>query len=120
MNQLAAMYGPLDTTADTMEFGGDIEIVVSELVSNAIRHDAQQVLLVLDAHHRHVTFAATDDAPGVPVKRAPPLDATSGRGLVIVDRLAPRWGVTPTERGKTVWAEFGLPSNAQPTFACTI
>lgn len=113
-DQLAAVYDALGYLTD------DIALVVSELVTNCVSTEAHRFTLVVEAHHTTVRIAATDNAPGVPTKRRPPPDALHGRGLVIVDALSTRWGVTPANDGKTVWAEFPAPGGIRPTFHCTL
>lgn len=107
------MYGPLDTAAD------DATIVVSEIVTNSVRAHCQEVTLAIEGHHTHVTFEATDDAPGWPTLGTSRSDASHGRGLVIVDALCGRWGLNAKPNGrKTVWAELPVPRNTIPTFGC--
>lgn len=96
----------------------DIETVVSELVTNAVRADCHRLTLELDAHHTYVRIATSDDAPGTPVKQQPTAELSRGRGLLIVDALSTRWGVDRQERGKTVWAEITLSGASGATFAC--
>jgi hypothetical protein len=112
--QLAAMYGALDVAAE------DMVLVVSELVANCIKAEAHQFTLAVEAHHAFVRVAAVDDAPGLPVLGGAAPDAPGGRGLVIVDALSLRWGVTPGRDSKTVWAELPVPSSAAPRFACSV
>ncbi|MET9294068.1 ATP-binding protein [Streptomyces sp. NPDC003077] len=90
--------------------------ITAELTANAVRHGH------VAGRDFHLRLIATADTLRVEVtdtraERMPPGrlhqpqdDATSGRGLLIVARLATRWAVTPrTEApGKTVWAEVGL------------
>jgi hypothetical protein len=55
-----------------------------------------------------VTLTVSDAGPGfVPRPPAPDLDSEAGRGLLIVDALADRWGVD-TSAGTRVWAEVDL------------
>ena len=62
-------------------------------------------------------MAVTDSAPGIARMRDPSPDADSGRGLLIVDRLASSWGVDYLARGKRVWAEIAVPLSAgKPVF----
>jgi len=113
VEHLGQMYAAPGGAAD------DAQLVVSELVSNCVRADAQCFALVLDGHHHAVHIEATDDAPGLPAARpASPTDP-HGRGLFIVDRLADDWGVTPEGPGKTVWADLTVGSDCSPTFDCS-
>lgn len=112
--QLASMYDR------PSEIAGDVELVVSELVTNCLRADAHQFTVAIEGHHSFVKVSATDDAPGVPVKRAPPPDVEGGRGLMVIEALSRRWGVTPDGPGKTVWAEFPVPDGVRPTFDCSV
>lgn len=108
------MYGRLDTLAL------DIETVVSELITNSIKASARQIALSIDGHHKTLRISATDDAPGLPVLQRPGTDAEGGRGLIIVNALALRWGVRSDGVGKTVWADLLVPGSAVPTFTCTL
>jgi anti-sigma regulatory factor (Ser/Thr protein kinase) len=88
----------------------DVQLVVSELVANAVRHAATDctVSILIGSEHVRVEVFDGDARPPSPLAAGP--DATWGRGLVIVTALAATWGYETTERdgtkGKTVWAEF--------------
>lgn len=84
--------------------GDDLALVVSELVTNAVRHAAPPVRLELQADAHRVTVAVADGSPGRPVSRVADDDAEGGRGLRLVDLLAAETGVRPSPPGKTVWA----------------
>jgi len=103
----------------------EIEIVVSEIVGNAIRHarpltdGAIHVQCEVTIEVRpHVEIAVTDGgAPGRMVSpRSPDATETSGRGLFIVDGLADEWGVVENieDFSRTVWASFGGPTRHHP------
>jgi PAS domain S-box-containing protein len=80
------------------------ELIVSELVGNAIRYGAPplQLRLILD---RMLTCEVSDAATSAPqVKHARTIDET-GRGLFIIATLADQWGTRYQAQGKTVWAE---------------
>jgi hypothetical protein len=94
----------------------DIQAVVSELITNSVRAEARHLTLAIDGHHTRVALAATDDAPGDPVKQEPAPNVDHGRGLLIVDALSARWGVRREAGSKTVWAEVRVGDNAGPTF----
>jgi anti-sigma regulatory factor (Ser/Thr protein kinase) len=96
----------------------DVQVVVSELVTNAIRADCHRLSLALEGHHSYVRIATTDDGPGVPVKLEPAPDQNHGRGLQVVDALSSRWGFDHEARGKTVWADLPLSGDLGATFEC--
>jgi anti-sigma regulatory factor (Ser/Thr protein kinase) len=102
------------------ELALDVQVVVSELVTNAVRAQCRHLTLVLEGHHRYLRVAATDDAPGTPVKQTPTPDQTHGRGLCVVDALSSRWGVEVADGDKTVWAEVPVSPDVGPTFACAV
>ncbi len=88
----------------------DVALVVSELLSNALRHAAPlpgsaiRVAWSIDADSVRVSVS---DGGGqtVPELGDPAQAATGGRGLRIVEKLSRRWGVSTEEEGTTVWAE---------------
>jgi anti-sigma regulatory factor (Ser/Thr protein kinase) len=86
----------------------DAELIVTELVTNAIRHGAPPVILALSTIGPAALIGSVaDGGPNMPhlLRREPDLDATSGRGLAIVRALVNRWGVWPDSGGigKTIW-----------------
>lgn len=89
------------------------ELIVSELVGNAVRYGAPplQLRLIFDGM---LTSEVSDSATSAPhVKHARTIDET-GRGLFIVATLADQWGARYGDQGKTVWAQqpTGLPQAA--------
>ena len=88
-----------------------LELLVSELVGNVLRHAPGASELVVRLHRRpgRLHVAVCDNGPGgtVRVRRAGPLDS-DGRGLTLVSRLARRWGTEPLEHGTCVWFELEL------------
>ena len=94
---------------DLGDYGEDVEMVTSELVSNAITHaDAQAINLELmrTEDFSAVVVVVTDPSPLPPIKRAPSEDAERGRGLHVVEAYSTRWGWTPQAPGKAVFAVF--------------
>ena len=92
----------------------DATLMISELVTNAVRHTRDVLLVLVTLHHDTLRVDVTDNNPTVPVALDPEHAATSGRGLAIVEALADRWGITPTADGKTVWFEIKL-GEPEPT-----
>jgi anti-sigma regulatory factor (Ser/Thr protein kinase) len=91
------------------------EIVVSELVSNAIRHARPLSDGSLRVHWKvkaGVVEVEVTDGGGETSPRPAPRTvwAHSGRGLRIVRSLAHEWGVAEDRHGITVWASLGGPS----------
>ena len=83
-----------------------LEWVVTELVSNAIRHAGGSLSFCLRYDDDTVTVEVADPSSALPaVKSALPFDP-AGRGLVIVENFAHHWGVRPGLAGKVVWAEL--------------
>jgi PAS domain S-box-containing protein len=83
------------------------ELVVSELVTNAIRYGQPPVRLRL-IHDRALICEVSDGSNTAPhLRRARVLDE-GGRGLMLVSRLTRRWGTRHSRNGKTIWAEQSL------------
>jgi anti-sigma regulatory factor (Ser/Thr protein kinase) len=83
----------------------DVTLVVSELVTNAVLHGLGDVTLVVTMNDDAVHVEVGDDQPDVAEVTAQSADAESGRGLLLVSRLANDWGVRPEQGGKVVWAD---------------
>lgn len=83
-------------------------LVVTELVSNAARHTSCRLIRVsVNRPSESKVVIAVVDSSEVPVvpRQAQP-DDTRGRGLMLVDALSARWGVTVLPFGKRVWCEL--------------
>ncbi|OPF81769.1 PAS sensor protein [Streptomyces antioxidans] len=84
------------------------ELVVSELVTNAIRH-ARTPFRLRVIHDRGLICEVSDGSINAPhLRRARTFDE-GGRGLLLVAQLTRRWGTRYTRDGKTIWAEQSLP-----------
>ncbi|MEU9388924.1 ATP-binding protein [Streptomyces sp. NPDC048324] len=104
-------------------------LITSELVTNAITASgltdpdweswqikAEHVIAIqLRVFDGSLYAEVWDRTPETPVRQNPDFNATSGRGLLLVESLAERWGVyRPHIGGKVVWAELPLGSAAEP------
>jgi anti-sigma regulatory factor (Ser/Thr protein kinase) len=91
----------LDHLADT------VELLVSELVGNAVRHTGARTF-GLRMHHRRgwIRVEVRDPSRALPCLLPVREMDVSGRGLFLVDRLSDRWGVDLLARGKTTWFEL--------------
>ena len=90
----------------------DAELLVSELVTNSVLHARSSVRVEVVRVERGVRVAVYDDSPAVPRVRRYGPDAATGRGMLLVQRIAQRWGVEPCEYGKCVWFEFAVNAGA--------
>jgi len=83
-------------------------LLVSELVTNAIRHGSPPVRLVLRLDGGRLRVEVTDASPGLPLAGRSRPEQAGGRGLQIVQELAVRWGsqASRSRLGKTVWFEL--------------
>lgn len=96
------------------EFYEDAAVVVSELVTNAIRHglsrDAEDALrLVLVRLQSQLVCMVTDTGDDAPTLREPDYVAETGRGLHIIGAISRAWGWSPLlGGGKAVWAAFAI------------
>ncbi|MBG0564702.1 ATP-binding protein [Actinoplanes aureus] len=86
------------------DWSADVSAVVSELVTNAIRHGGGSIALDLEAHDRDVVVSVSDGSPALPRPREP--DETGGLGLVLIESLTVRWYVQAHHGGKRVRAQL--------------
>ncbi|MFF7701728.1 SpoIIE family protein phosphatase [Streptomyces lydicus] len=90
----------------------EIELVADELITNALLHtDGEAVVNIRMPHsvERRLRLEVEDHSSSLPRRREPGEAGVSGRGLLLVDRLADVWGVEPRGGGKCVWCEFNCP-----------
>jgi anti-sigma regulatory factor (Ser/Thr protein kinase) len=94
------------------EVTATVELLVSELATNCIRHTDSAFDLTIIQSGREIRVEATDyDDAGKPTMRSPKPADPSGRGLRIVDALAAAWGVEHrSAHGKTVWFTVVAPA----------
>ncbi len=85
---------------------GVVELLTSELVTNAVRYSDGPIGLSLRERPAGLRVLVSDGSPVPPIARHPAPTDLSGRGMLIIDALASRWGVDPELDGKTVWFEL--------------
>jgi anti-sigma regulatory factor (Ser/Thr protein kinase) len=94
----SALHG---ASSETLEA---VELMVSELATNCIRHTDSGFDLKITRRGPDIRVEATDHAGGTPTMRSPKPTDPSGRGLKIIDMLSAGWGVdSESGLGKTVW-----------------
>ena len=82
------------------------ELLVSELVGNAVRHASSAPVMRIEVESGSVRVIVQDDSSALPVLPEfyePDPEADSGRGLLLVASLATTWGWSKTPDGKRVW-----------------
>src|SRR3954451_24533724 len=85
----------------------DVELVVTELVTNALLHGNPPVVLRISPAPARVRIEVGDTGREMPMRMRENVEAMTGRGLPLVARVASAWGVEPLgDRGKLVWAEI--------------
>ncbi|WP_137993607.1 SpoIIE family protein phosphatase [Streptomyces vilmorinianum] len=94
---------------DLEELTDSVELLISEVVTNAVRYAERPVTLRL-LKTDVLRCEVGDDSPQLPRQRRARDTDEGGRGLFLVNRLARRWGATRLSGGKVVW--FELPTRS--------
>ncbi|MCX4545449.1 ATP-binding protein [Streptomyces sp. NBC_01565] len=96
----------------------DVLLIVSEVVTNASLHGGGPTELVLrlgpadgrfPGRGGDLRIEVSDRSPELPGLRVSSAELPGGHGLIVLNRLARRWGATPHGTGKAVWAEVEAP-----------
>ncbi|GAA4446004.1 ATP-binding protein [Phytohabitans houttuyneae] len=82
----------------------DAELVVSELVTNAVRHGGGCIELSLESHEGRVILRAADGSSVVPRDRGP--HDGGGYGIRVIESCSDAWGVDDFHGGKRVWVRL--------------
>ncbi|WP_058043279.1 SpoIIE family protein phosphatase [Streptomyces roseifaciens] len=90
------------------ELGFTTELVVSELVTNAVRHAYAPIRLRLIRERSSLICEVSDASSTSPRMRRARVTDEGGRGLLLVAQLTERWGTRFTAEGKTIWAQQPL------------
>ncbi|WP_250564016.1 ATP-binding protein [Sphaerisporangium fuscum] len=97
------------------ELSSDARVVISELVTNAMRHAGAPTRVRLVHRASHLVCAVFDPTEQPPVVTEADHYAESGRGLWLVEAMSCSWGWRLLEgRGKLVWAAFTTPHSLVP------
>ncbi|CAM5374189.1 SpoIIE family protein phosphatase [Streptomyces avidinii] len=94
------------------ELSDSLELLVSEVVTNAVRYAERPVTLRL-LRTDVLRCEVGDDSPQLPRQRRARDTDEGGRGLFLVNRMARRWGATRLSSGKVVWFELSLPGTPE-------
>lgn len=80
-------------------------LLSSELITNALRHGAGSITVLVTRTRKAVRVDVSDQSPVDPRPRRAHIDDENGRGLLIVETLADEWGMEPLPQGtgKSVW-----------------
>lgn len=98
--------GPGSPAADT------VELLVSEVATNALVHGAGDVRVRVVVLPDRVRVEVDDDSPLALAPRSAGPTAEGGRGLALVTALSAQWGVLSRPGSKTVWFEVEVPSRS--------
>lgn len=97
------------------ERSDEVELVADEMITNALMHTdggAIVTVRVLSGVERRLRVEVEDRSSALPRRRDAGESGVSGRGLMLVDRLAEVWGVESRGSGKCVWCEFIVPGKS--------
>jgi anti-sigma regulatory factor (Ser/Thr protein kinase) len=90
----------------------EAELLASELVTNVVLHVGTQLSLTItraDGGREPIRVEVRDGSRRAPRRRHYSEQASTGRGLLLVERMATRHGVEVDEQGKRVWFELAAP-----------
>jgi anti-sigma regulatory factor (Ser/Thr protein kinase) len=92
----------------------DLVLSTNELACNAVLHARTDFTVRVTVERSRVRIEVTDENTRPPQPYAAPVDATSGRGLSLVEAMGLSWGVTGRTGGKTVWIEGERQAGSAP------
>jgi ABC-type transporter Mla MlaB component len=103
------------------ELAGSACIVVTEMVNNVVAHARTPMVVLLAARSEGLAVAVRDESAVVPsFTGAPAPTAYGGRGMLLIDSVATRWGSLPLAQGKVVWALLSAGKDAEGEMATQI
>lgn len=81
-------------------------LLVSELVANAVLHARTAIRVVIRLDGSRLRIEVHDGDRRAPARKHYSALSTTGRGILLLERLAQDWGVVPARDGKSVWFEL--------------
>ena len=90
---------------------------LTEIATNAVIHARTAFQVTVEWADDVLKVCVEDGSSRLPVQRRYAADATTGRGLSLVDRLCRTWGVRRTDAGKQVWFEVTATDNTEKSLA---
>lgn len=87
------------------ELADTLLMAANELATNAVLHARTEFVVRIAVDTAHVRVEVTDENSRVPQPCLAPADATSGRGLALIDGSGLQWGIDRHPGGKTVWLQ---------------
>ena len=84
------------------------QLLTSEVVTNSLLHARSPIRLTIELTATGIRVAVTDASTVVPTIRPRSSSATTGRGLVLLSRLADEWDAETSDGGKTVWFTLSI------------
>jgi hypothetical protein len=88
------------------QFEEPATLLTSELVTNAVLHARSRPELKLRLTGDRLWIGVSDNTPISPVRKRYGPEAATGRGLMLVERMAAAWGTSTSDHGKVVWFEL--------------
>jgi len=89
------------------------ELLVSELVTNAVKYGQPPVWLLVELRPGLIHASVSDTSTALPERRSVDDDSEGGRGLLVLDALAGSWGAVGVDSGKYLWFDLAV-TRAQP------
>ena len=106
---------------DGLDLLSTTELVITELVTNAVNAASTGLIAVdLALHRTCLRISVQDDACGQPQVKQPTSTNEHGRGLFIVELIAMAWGSQPVDGGKQVWVELAVPARVAAVLDCAL
>lgn len=97
----------------------DLQLVLSELVTNAVLHARSAVDVVLSVGEGTIELAVADTDARVPTPLlAERMSEEGGRGLALVNAISDEWGVTHRGAGKQIWVRLAAPDDWSFRLGC--